>query len=117
MKKLNIVLLLLFLLVFTNIFWSQENTNRLKTSYAFTIDNISDIDQLEKIKSEIENLEFIEKVKINAKGEQPSKAQIIVYVNEPKRTSEGQIMFEPSVLKTMILSETINLLDLQIANY
>jgi hypothetical protein len=117
MRTFLSIILILFLFTFSNNSWSQENSKNLKTSYAFTIENISDVDQLGKIKSEIENLNFVEKVKINTKGEQPTKAQIIVYINEPKRTSEGQIMFEPSSLKSIILKDDINLLDLQIDSY
>ncbi len=119
MIKLTTIILILFLFVFTNKSWSQENSKNLKTSYAFTIENISDVDQLGKIKSEIENLNFVEKVKINTKGEQPTKAQIIVYINEPKELLKDKLCLTGTQTgyEFIILKDNINLLDLQIDSY
>ena len=66
---------------------------------------------------EIEKLKHVEKVQINSKSEKPDKAQLIIYVNEPKRTNEEQQMFEPSVLKKIIFRNDIELLDLKIDKY
>lgn len=117
MRTILSIISILFLFTFSNNSWCQDNSSQLKTSYAFTIENITNIDQLDKIQSEIESLMFVEKVKVNTKGEQVNKAQIIVYINEPIRTSERQVMFEPTSIKSIILKDDINLLDLKIESY
>jgi uncharacterized membrane protein len=116
--KISLLILTLFITAISQNVMSQEvQENRLKTMFSYTIENIENLDQLEEIQSKLSKLEFVEKVKINYKVEKANKGQIIIYVNEPKRTSEGQKMFESNVLKDNILIGKINLLDLKIENY
>ena len=120
MKSIKIYSFTFFLLTLlcSGLGYSQNaEDNRVKTLYSYTLGHIDNPDELEKIKSEIESLLFVEKVKINSKSEKPNKGQLLIYVNEPIRTSENQQMFEPTELKKIIFKNDIELLDLKIAKY
>ena len=90
---------------------AQASENVLKTKYSYTLSSIASVDQLDHIKTEIESLEFVEKVKLNIKDESSGNGQLIIFINEPKRTTESQIMFQPSKLKELIFIDNINLID------
>jgi hypothetical protein len=90
---------------------------RLKTKYVYTIEHIESLDQLENIQNSISELKFVEKVQLNYKPEKSNKGQLLIFINEPKRTSESQIMFDPTILKKRIFIDEINLIDLKIENY
>jgi hypothetical protein len=116
--KIKPIITLFFLFLVTSFSASaQDIDSRLKTQYLYTINNISSIEQVTSIQAEIETMKFVEKVKLNVKDESSGKAQLIIFVNEPSRTSEGQIMFEATSLKQVIFKDGIDLLDLKISKY
>lgn len=117
LKIKSITALLFLFLVISNSSFSQDQSSRVKTLYAYTLQNISSVEQVSSIQAEIESFQYVDKVKLNIKDESSGKAQIMVYINEPKRTTEDQIMFQPTTLKKTILKDGIDLLDLKISNY
>ncbi len=118
LQKIKPIITLLFVFLITSLSsFAQETEDRLRTQYLFTLSNIKSMEQISLIKSEIETMKFVEKVKLNMKDESSGKAQLIIYVNEPKRTSEGQVMFQSTSLKKAILIDKIDLLDFKISNY
>ena len=117
MKIKSITTLLFLFLIISYSTFSQDNSSRVKTQYAYTLQNISSSEQISAIVSEIENLQFVEKVKVNMKDESSGKAQLIIYINEPARTSESQIMFQPTNLKKTIFIEGISLLEFKTTTY
>mgnify|MGYP001095164118 CR=1 FL=1 len=116
--KIKSITALLFLFLITSYTtFSQDLESRVKTQYSYTLQNISSSEQISTIVSEIENIQFVEKVKLNMKDEASGKAQLIIYINEPARTSESQIMFQPTALKKTIFIDGINLLELKTTTY
>lgn len=117
-QKLKSLIAFFFLLfiVSTSAF-GQNIDDRLKTQYLYTLNNVSSIEQISSIQSEIESLKFVEKVKLNFKDESSGMAQIIIFVNEPKRTTEDQVMFQPNQLKKLIFIDNMDLTDLKINKY
>ena len=96
---------------------APKNQKNLKTKYSFSITNVTSFEQVKLLQSSFEGMKHIEKVKLNYKEEKPTLAQIIVFVNEPKRSSEDQIMFDPVKLKNMLIDKNLSLSDLKISDY
>lgn len=113
MNKYIFTVVLLLLLVLS-VKAQESNTSIQQTDYYYTVKLVDSEDQLSKVVTEFENLNFVSKVKLNYKPEKPTMAQFIVYVIEPKRTSEDQKMFEPIELKKILIKHGLEPYKLQI---
>lgn len=108
------IILTIFLLAFGASAFSQNSEDQLHHTYYYTVDHVDSEQQLQEVYSTIENLKFVSKVKLNYKPEKSGSAQYIIYVVEPKRTSETQVMFQPTDLKQIIVESNLNITDLKI---
>ncbi len=100
-KKISILFLLIVLICFsTN---AQKKSPQLsQTKYAYTFSGEASTSTLENLTLEISNLKGVTSCKPVYKDER-SSGQLIIFVEEYSRTSEGEILFEPSDLKKIIL--------------
>jgi uncharacterized protein (DUF1919 family) len=114
MKRLTTTLALILCLFLCG--FAQEGNDIQHQTYFYTVENVQSQEQLEQVVSSFEELKFVEKVKLNYKPEKAGKAQFIVYVSEPKRTSESQVMFELTDLKKIIISNGLQPAALEIEN-
>mgnify|MGYP005671474603 CR=1 FL=1 len=110
----KIILFFIFTVVATFSGFSQENSEFQHQTYYYTVSDVTSEDQLHEVMTSFEALQFVEKVKLNYKPEKTTKAQFIVYVTEPKRTSESQKMFELTDLKKIIVENNLQPADLKI---
>ena len=113
----RIILLALFLIGLNWTGIAQEADNLQSQTYYYSVSNVTSEDQLQEVFNEFENLKFVTKVKLNYKPEKPSMAQFIVYVTEPKRTNEAQVMFELTDLKKIVINHDLSPTDLKIDNH
>lgn len=114
LNKIIVMAILVISISFSGI--AQTNSDQ-KSTYLYTVKNVNSEEQLNEVFKQFEELKFVTKVKLNYKPEKPSMAQFIVYVTEPKRSSEGQIMFRPTDLKEIIISSGMEPHDFKIENY
>lgn len=115
MTRLTLLSLLLFCLNFAG--FSQNPDNFQSQTYYYSVSNVDSEDQLLEVFSDFESLKFVKKVKLNYKPEKSGTAQFIVYVTEPKRTSESQVMFELTDLKKIIIEHDLQPMDLKIDSH
>lgn len=108
------LILILLTVLSLSLAYGQEKSKTQNTQYFYTVENVSSENQLNKAYSELESLEFVTKVKLNYKPENKGKAQFIVFVSEPIRTTENQKMFEITDLKSIILSNDLEPIELTI---
>ncbi|MCB9197407.1 MAG: hypothetical protein H6600_03040 [Flavobacteriales bacterium] len=105
------------MLSFTFLLASAQNGDKTQSVvYYYTVENVTSADQLNAITSEFESLRFVTKVQLNYKSEKSDKAQFVVYVTEPVRSTEDQKMFELTDLKKIIINHNITPADLIIEN-
>lgn len=97
--------------------FSQTTSDFQEQTYYYSVDHVQSETQLNETFTAFENLKFVTKVKLNYKPEQPSKAQFVIFVKEPKRTSESQQMFEITDLKKIIIEKDLLPTDLKIDNH
>lgn len=109
-------LIITILTLFVGQVIAQEAAPMLHTTYYYTVENVLSTEQLDEVVDEIEQLEFVTKVKVNYKPEKNTKAQFVVIVDEPKRVSETQDMFELTDLKSIIINNELLPSDLEIVN-
>ncbi len=112
MSRLLLILALLVGIYFGG--FSQSTEAYQHQTYYYTVENVASEDQLNEVYQEFESLKFVTKVKLNFKPEKGNKAQFIVYVSEPKRSSESQQMFELTDLKKIIVNHNLQPADLKI---
>ena len=112
--------IILLFLVTVGLSWSgvaQQTDEMQQQTYFYSVTNVSSQEQLDKVVSSIEELKFVDKVKMNYKSEKLDKAQFIIYVTEPKRTSESQQMFEVTDLKKIIVENNLQPSEFKIDNH
>jgi len=95
---------LLCFIALTSIIQLKAQTKSIltKTKYAYTFSGEASISTIENLTQEILNLKGVTTCKPVFKPEQ-HKGQIIVFVEEYTRTSEGDVLFEPTDLKKIII--------------
>jgi hypothetical protein len=81
---------------------AQSKSTLIKTKYAYTFSGEASTSTIENLTQEILNLKGVTTCKPVFKPEQ-NKGQIIVFVEEYTRTSEGDVLFEPTDLKKIII--------------
>lgn len=91
--------------------YGQTDNTLQHQIYYYTVEKVVSESQLSEVVHAFEDLKFVTKVKLNYKSEKPNKAQFVVYVSEPKRTSESQEMFEITDLKAILLNNDLTPLD------
>lgn len=114
----NLKLTLLLIILFPTVNYAQQVTvsQKVKTIYYYTFqtENISTIDN---VLTQIKDLTGVTETKYEYKSEK-NAGQLIVVVEEKKRTTESDILFQPTDLKR-ILSEngyTPNQLTTEVLN-
>lgn len=96
---------------------AQSETNTEHHTYYYSVTNVTSEEQLQEVYDLFEDLKFVTKVKLNFKPEKADRAQFIIYITEPKRTSESQKMFEPIELKKIIIDHNLLPSDLKIEDH
>lgn len=122
-NKLPLLIAVSFLLVSTLSFKTRENLldnieanhslSKVKIICNYSFENVTDEMQIEKLKAEISLLKGVEEIKSVYKPEQ-KRGQITVIIIEPKRTSEGQVMFDITQIKKAIINQGLTPLDVTI---
>jgi hypothetical protein len=94
-------------------FESNDSLSKVKTICQYSFENVTDEMQIEKLKAEISLLKGVEEIKSVYKPEK-KRGQITVIIVEPKRTSEGQVMFDITQIKKAIINQGLSPLDVTI---
>lgn len=81
---------------------AQSKPTLIKTKYAYTFSGEASPSTIENLTQEVSNLKGVTACKPVFKPEQ-NTGQIFVFVEEYSRTSEGDILFEPTDLKKIII--------------
>ena len=81
---------------------AQVKPTLVKTKYAYSFSGEASTSTIENLTQEVLNLKGVTTCKPIFKPEQ-NKGQIIVFVEEYTRTSEGDVLFEPTDLKKIII--------------
>lgn len=118
--KLPLILVISSLLLITSAFTFSENkpfsevqnqiNSKVKTICNYSFENVTDEMQIEQLKAEISLLKGVEEIKSVYKPEK-KRGQITVIIVEPKRTSEGQEMFDITQIKKAIINHGLSPLD------
>lgn len=87
--------------------------NRVKIICSYSFENVTDEMQIERLKADISLLKGVEEIKSVYKPEK-QRGQITVVIIEPKRTSEGQQMFDITQIKKAIINQGLSPLDVTI---
>ncbi len=107
------------LLFFSNKSFSQQPTNNhlIKTVYYYSFNAEINVVAMDKIEQEVKQLKGVTKVKIQFKPEKKI-GELIVVVQEKKRSSEGDVLFQPVDLKRILSTNGFipNLLKTEITN-
>ena len=95
---------LLCFIALTSIIQLKAQTKSIltKTKYAYTFSGEASISTIENLTQEVSNLKGVTACKPLYKAEKNS-GQLIVFVEEYSRTSEGDVLFEPTDLKKIII--------------
>jgi copper chaperone CopZ len=102
MKSIFTLCTALFLLFSTISFAQQASENRLtKTIYYYSFNTESSASSTDKIEREVKLLKGVTEVKVKFKPENKT-GQLIVIVQEKPRSSEGDILFQPTDLKRIL---------------
>jgi hypothetical protein len=122
-KNLPYILILSSFCLLTTSFTSFENKtslifktqiiSKVKTICSYSFENVIDEMQIEKLKAEISLLKGVEEIKSVYKPEK-KRGQITVIIFEPKRTSEGQVMFDITQIKKAIINQGLSPLEFTI---
>ncbi|MBE7443508.1 MAG: hypothetical protein HS119_13755 [Flavobacteriales bacterium] len=99
---LRVALICLVFSLFSFQLKAQSKPTLIKTKYAYTFSGEASSTTIENLTQEILNLKGVTTCKPVFKPEQ-HKGQIIVFVEEYTRTSEGDVLFEPTDLKKIII--------------
>lgn len=81
---------------------AQTKPTLTKTKYAYTFSGEASTSTIENLTQEVSNLKGVTACKPVYKADKIS-GQLIVFVEEYSRTSEGDILFEPTDLKKIII--------------
>lgn len=81
---------------------AQAKSTIVKTKYAYTFSGEASTSTIDNLTQEVSNLKGVTACKPVYKAEKNS-GQLIVFVEEYSRTSEGDILFEPTDLKKIII--------------
>jgi len=101
MRPILTVCAALFLFFNTLCFAQQPINNPIKTIYYYSFFAELDATSTDEIEKEVQLLTNVIAVKIKYKPENKT-AQLIVIVQENRRNSEGDILFQPTDLKRII---------------
>jgi len=91
----------------------NDSLSKVKTICQYSFENVTDEMQIEQLKAEISLMKGVEEIKSVFKPEN-KRGQITVIIVEPKRTSEGQEMFDITKIKKAIISHGLSPLDVTI---
>jgi hypothetical protein len=81
---------------------SQNHPTLTKTMYSYTFSGVNSTTNIESLTNEVSNLKGVTTCKPILKLEQ-NNGQLIVVVEEYTRSSEGEVLFEPTDLKKIII--------------
>ena len=102
MRSFFYLFLSVFLFSSSTCLAQQSNINKLhKTIYYYSFYTKTDNPITTNIEQNVKQLKGVVEVKIKLKPEQKS-GQLIVVVQEKNRSSEGDVMFQPTDLKKII---------------
>lgn len=102
MLSLRTYLLLTILLSFGLSIKAQNRSTLTKTMYSYTFSGVNSTSNIENLTNEVSSLKGVTICKPVLKLEQ-NIGQLIVVVEEYTRSSEGEVMFEPTDLKKIII--------------
>lgn len=122
--KLPLILAASCFLLVTSAFSTSKNRmdkpaknqmiSNVKTICNYSFENVTDEMQIEQLKAEISLLKGVSEIKSVYKPEK-KRGQITVIIIEPKRTSEGQVMFDITQIKKAIINQGLSPLDVTIS--
>lgn len=102
MVNFRILQLFILISIFASNVKAQKKPTLTKTKYSYTFSGVSASSNIESLTNEISNLKGVTTCKPVLKPEQ-STGQLIVIVEEFTRSSEDEILFEPTDLKKIII--------------
>jgi hypothetical protein len=92
---------------------NEEYPQNKITTYIFSIDKITNQQQLDNLESEIKTVKAVKNVKIICKWES-GKGQLSFSIEEIITESENKENFDMSVIKQMILKQNLEFVDFKI---
>lgn len=102
MLSIRTYLLLIILLSLGLRVKAQNRSTLTKTMYSYTFSGVNSNSNIDNLTNEVSNLKGVSMCKPVLKLEQ-NMGQLIVVVEEYTRSSEGEILFEPTDLKKIII--------------
>ena len=115
LNQMKAILIFGFLLFVTSVCFSQksENISNKKSTYIYSIDNVTNQQQLDKLISEVEKIKGITDIKAFCKWES-GKGQLTFTLTEVVTENEDKENFDMAVIKQIILNQNLGFVDFRI---